>query len=246
MGESEAEGGCYSFDDSGRDDFNHIINCKPITEKPTSVSSRIVSASLRHDLSKRGQYYQIYPQSSILELDKIIKNELWKDADSSRSRTEEDEYEKAHDKILKDVIQTISRTWPAKEFEKFCARLCDQMSDIEVNRLGDSGKGWDMLLRIMNPLTGSVLDDDIPAQCKNFSGKVVDKKPIDDLVRCIENSDKNIAYLFILGELTPEFWAYRDEEHEKLKDRKGKDISFEIVDQGRIAELYMSLGLKSA
>jgi hypothetical protein len=43
-------------------------------------------------------------------------------------------------------------------------------------------------------------------QCKNVTGQVWTEGPGEDLRRCfVERSDVNAAYLFILGELTPEF-----------------------------------------
>jgi hypothetical protein len=62
----------YQFSPGDMDDFNHVINVKPLTTQAISVNARAVSAALKHDLSKLGHYYQIYPEDSIRELNAIV------------------------------------------------------------------------------------------------------------------------------------------------------------------------------
>jgi hypothetical protein len=81
--------------------------------------------------------------------------------------------------------------------------------------------------------------DDIPVQCKNYHGIVTSLGPIDDLERCIRNTGGTLALLFILGELSNEFRGNLQKRQEKLSRELGREISFEVIDQDRIAELYV-------
>lgn len=91
-----------------------------------------------------------------------------------------------------------------------------------------------------NPLTGEILQDGIPVQCKNYTGEVEDDRPIEDLVRCINNSGSEIAILFILGDLTDEYRRRLDLRGEELQRDIGRLVKFEVVDQDRIAEMYLA------
>ena len=57
----------YEFSPGTLDDFNHVLNVRPLTTDPLPVNSKDVSGALKHDLSKRGQYYEIYPERSLEE-----------------------------------------------------------------------------------------------------------------------------------------------------------------------------------
>ena len=46
------------------------------------------------------------------------------------------------------------------------------------------------------------------------------------------------VYLFILGELSPTFRHALEQRQESLGKELGREVSFEVVDQDRIAELY--------
>jgi hypothetical protein len=59
---------------------------------------------------------------------------------------------------------------------------------VEVIERSDRGKGWDLLIRILNPITGTPLLENVPVQCKNYSGEVSDFNAIDDLERSILHS----------------------------------------------------------
>lgn len=96
------------------------------------------------------------------------------------------------------IIQEISRRWPSKDFERFCERICKSLDHVEVKEQSDRGKGWDLLIRIINPITETILLDDVPVQCKNYSREVWDNRAIDDLARSIRNSKSRVAYLFII------------------------------------------------
>jgi hypothetical protein len=94
-------------------------------------------------------------------------------------------------------------------------------------------------VRVLNPLTKTIALDDIPVQCKNFTGPVTAMEPIDDLARCVENTSGTLAILFILGELTDEFHGNLKKRQERLSRKLGREITFEVIDQDRIAELYV-------
>src|SRR6266436_216738 len=55
----------YEFSPGTLDDFNHLLHVRPLTTEPIPVNSKDVTAALKHDLSKRGHYYEIYPERSI-------------------------------------------------------------------------------------------------------------------------------------------------------------------------------------
>ena len=77
-------------------------------------------------------------------------------------------------------------------------------------------------------------------QCKNYAGAVDTPQPVDDLERCIRNSsaDTTLALLFIVGDLTDQFRKHVQLRQETLSIELGRRITFEVIDQERIAELY--------
>lgn len=229
----------YEFDEANRSDFNHIVHIRPITERPISSTAKFVSSALKYDLTKRGHYYEIYPESSISALDRIVEEQPWKDVTVEGNRTEAQELEESYLEIQNQIVSSISDRWRAKDFENFCAQLCESIPYVEVKTHQDSGLGWDILVRIMNPITGEVLLDDVPVQCKNHEGEVTYSRPVDDLERCIRNSESSIAYLFIIGALTPGFLYEVDRAAERLSEEFERKVTFVVVDQTQIANLYM-------
>jgi hypothetical protein len=236
IGEVVAPG--YDFAPGGLPDYNHVLHVRPLTQGPIPINSKAVTAALKHDLSKRGQYYEIYPEDSIYELNQLVERPASETSGLTSIRTDDDTLDETLQGIKGRIVREISRKWPAKDFERFCEFLCNQVDYIEIKKRQDTGKGWDLLLRIINPLTRTTLLDDVPVQCKNYSGDVDLKQPIDDLERCIRNSKSSIAYLFILGNLSHDFLHALEQRQESLGEELGHKVSFEVVDQDRIAELY--------
>src|SRR5207237_531671 len=87
-------------------------------------------------------------------------------------------------------------------------------------------------------LTQTILLDDVPVQCKNYTGEVTSFAPIDDLERCIRNSKSHVAYLFILGQLSPQFRKELQIRQEELRRKMDRPVSLEVVTEDRIAEIY--------
>ena len=228
----------YSFSPGSLTDFNHLLSIKPLTPDPIPVNSKAVTAALKHDLSKRGQYYEIYPERSIRELDVIVEQISAHKLDLTTTRTDSDTMDQTLNDAKRHIIEEISRRWPSKDFERFCEFLCEKVDYIEAKERRDSGKGWDLLIRIINPLTQEVLLDDVPVQCKNLSGEVLTHGPIHDLERCIKNSESPVVYLFILGHLTNDFLQALRRSEESLREEFHRPVSFQLVDEDRIAELY--------
>jgi len=227
----------YQFDGE-HDDFNHIFHVKLASQKPIPIDLKEISPSLRHDISKRtvrGKY-QIYPEESVAGLSR-----LWAKLENgwSNKRTEAHTFEEMRDELTQVVYKNISQRWKSKDFEVFCEKLCEATDNIEVVSRSDTGGGWDLLIKVIDPLTGNILHEDVPVQCKNYSGVVSDFKAIEDLGRCIENTKKDIAYLFILGELSQDFHLELKRKQEQLCQKLGTNrIKLEIVDQTQIAHLY--------
>lgn len=80
----------YDFAPGNLDDFNHLLNTRPLTPRPIPINSREVTAALKHDLSKRGNYYEIYPEESIRELDDLVDKVATEKLDLSAIRTDAD------------------------------------------------------------------------------------------------------------------------------------------------------------
>ena len=112
---------------------------------------------------------------------------------------------------------------------------------MEIKERKDAGRGWYLLVRIVNPITETILLDDVPVQCKNYTGLVTTLQPIDDLERCIRNSEADacLAILFILGELTEEFRTALQIRQAALSQELKRRITFEVIDQDWLAELYI-------
>ena len=104
--------------------------------------------------------------------------------------------------------------------------------------MGDSGLGWDLMVTVRNLLIGA--EEDVPIQCKNYTGEVTTERPIEGLERCIVNSDSETAVLFILGDLSNELRSKLDSRAEGLAQKEGHPVQFGVVDQERIAEMYVS------
>jgi len=204
----------YDFSPGNLSDFNHLLHVNPLTPEPIPVNLKEVSSGLKHDLSKRGHYYEIYSKESVNELDCLVQKSMNQTLERYSLRTDEVTQDQVSQAVKKQIIELISRNWPTQNFETFCATLCKGVNYIDVKEIKDSGKGWDLMIRIFNPLTGKILLNDIPVQCKNLTGPVSTTDPIDDLARCIKNSGGDLAFLFILGELTPEFQKHLQERQE--------------------------------
>ena len=201
----------YDFADDGyrRDDgsldFRHVLHVRPLTPTPIPLDCAEVTPALRNDLTKRGNYYEIYPKRSIRALQNLATRAGKGELDLSKKRSDALTLEETEKEIRCRTIRSISEQWPGKEFEKFVAHLCKNLPYVEVKEKRDTRKGWDLLVSVRNPLTGEILQDGIPIQCKNHTGRVEDDRPIEDLVRCIKNSRSEVAILFILGDLTDEY-----------------------------------------
>lgn len=219
-------------------DFNHYLECKLLTEEYVNIDS--VPQYVRHDLSKRGHYYQIYGEATIEYLDSMIERKSWSREDW-KPRTHVHEKEETKDESIAEVIKIIQRRWPAKDFETFMKELIGKMPCVEVvDDSKDNHKGWDFLIRIPDPLcSGKFLHDRVPVQCKNYTGKVNSDTPIDDLRRCVQNSDSTIVYLCILGDVTEEFKEKLADAAERAGDNAGRDVQFIMMDQHEIARQYM-------
>ena len=202
------------------------------------MNSKEVSLALKHDLSKRGHYYEVYPEASVQELDSLVDRAASGTLDMSAVRSDEDTLDRTLKSAKEGIARVVSGQWPTHSFEKFCEMLCNGTEYIEVTERKDHGKGWDLMVRLINPLTGTIALDNIPVQCKNYTGRVTDPLPIDDLERCIRHTDSTRALLFILGDLTDEFRSNVQKRQEMLTSVLGREITFEIIDEDRIAELY--------
>lgn len=230
----------YSYD-GGEPDFNHVLKVQPLTTDPVSVNSKLVPEFLKHDLSKRGRYYEIYPKRSIFALDELVEEVRKQGPQVARvERPERDSFDRAREAAKAELIRIISDTWRRTGFEKFVADLLGRLPYVEVKELSDTRKGWDMLIQLTNPISGEVLFDQVPVQCKNYEHRVDDGRPIDDLVRCVKNCESSLALLVIMGDLTDEFRARVSRAAADSAKEHGREIVFEIIDQDRIAELYAS------
>jgi len=243
-------------------DFNHYLECRAITEEYVNIDSEFIPLWVRRDLTKRGRYYQIYGKATIEVLDSMIERKSWRREDGPprpepcapppppggppRQGTctpppPDHEKEETKNEIIAEVIKIIRRRWQAKDFETFMKELIGKIPGVEVvDDSKDSHKGWDFLIRIQDPLcSGEFLHDPVPVQCKNYTGKVNNDKPIDDLMRCVQNSDSTIFYLCILGDVTEEFKEKLADAEERARDNTGRDVQFRLMDQYEIARQYM-------
>lgn len=223
-------------------DFNHYLECRAITEKYVEIDR--VPQYVRHDLTKRGRYYQIYKKDAIYGedtieyLDSMIEQKSWSREDWQQ-RTPAHETEDTNEEIIAKVIKIIHKRWPAEGFETFMKDLIGKMPGVEVVDSKASHKGWDFLIGIRDPCSGEFLHDHVPVQCKNYRDKVISDEPIKDLKRCVTNSDSSIVYLCILGDVTEEFKEKLADAEERARDNTGRDVQFRLMDQYEIARLYM-------
>lgn len=231
----------YHFDSIPRDDFNHILSVRPLAKKSIPINASFVTGFLKHDISKRGNYYEIYNSESIEALDRICKDQLWNSPKIDEQRKATDDFIDVEFLLVKETAKLINKHWPSKAFESFCEQLLSRLPGIEVISRKDSGKGWDLTLRILDPITGEVLFDEVPAQCKNFTDVVLTEAPIRDLERCVRNSESSIAYLFILGNLSDQFLQALELSQSQLGEELGRDITYRLVDQEAIARRYLKL-----
>ncbi|WP_100399156.1 restriction endonuclease [Bacillus sp. FJAT-44742] len=235
----------YDYATEEKEDFNHIIHCKPITKDFISIESKYVTKSLRHAITKRGQYYQIYPKEAIKNIEELIEEHLWEKNDYKEKLTNEIAISDTKTAIIETTIDMISKKWPGKAFEYFVEDLIKSIPGMAA-AVRDSGKGWDLLIQTTDPLSNEILLEGIPVQCKNYRGIVTDKRPIRDLEKCIINSNKSLAYLFIMGQLEKDYLNAINELQEELTEKLQREVKLAVVQQERIAEMYLnSLKLES-
>ena len=230
----------YYFQDPPDKDFNHILPVEPITENYIDLNSKIVPGYLRHALTKRGQYYEIYPQEAIDQLDRIIKKELWISHEAKKERSFNTELTRTKEEVLKSIKNSIFKHWQSTDFETFVAKLFALIPNVEVKTKGDSGLGWDLMLRIIDPITGETLDEKVPVQCKAYQGKVSSLKAIQDIERALKNSGANRGYIAILGELTDGFNEALSEKESELTESLGRNINIQVVNEDDFAELFLN------
>jgi hypothetical protein len=225
----------YDVDVTGRGDFNHFLCVKPLVDEPISVSSIGVPGFLRHGLSKRGQYYQVYAQECVDALDRLVSEPV-----AQGERDVGVDLSETRAAIEVAVVEHIRSRWPAKSFEPFTAWLLEQVPGVEVIDVRDVQKGWDLRIRIFDPLSGSTLFDNVPVQCKNHSGSVSEDKPINDLRRAVRASGSPLAYLVILGDLDDGYRRRIAEAAAEMSIELGTPITFVVLDEKRVAELYVT------
>ena len=80
----------YDFSPGDLPDFNHLLHVRPLTPDSVPINSKAVTAGLKHDLSKRGHYYEIYPEASISELDALVEKAKARVLDLVSIETDED------------------------------------------------------------------------------------------------------------------------------------------------------------
>jgi hypothetical protein len=120
----------YEFDPATLDDFNHVLHVRPLISNAVSIDMSGVSAALKHDLSKRGQYYQIYPERSLQELDDLVTSSAAGTLDPTAVRGEEDTHDRTLKRVKDAIIRELSQNWRSKDFEKLCRDLCDSLNYI--------------------------------------------------------------------------------------------------------------------
>lgn len=228
----------YASDRTLLSDFNHILHVRPLTPQPIPIAAEAISAAVRHNLTKRGHYYRIYSALTCRALDDLVTQaESGFVGQGQRSRTQD--FAETEESVRRGVLSEISARWPAKYFESFSAWLLGTLDHIEVNRVRDSGEGWDIQIRVLDPVSQEILHDDVPVQCKNYKGAVEDSRPIEDLARSIRNSGAGLAYLLILGDITPQFRHQLEQQQEELELERGHSVRLVLVDQDAIADMYI-------
>ena len=224
----------YSWDTARLEDFNHILHVRPMVERPIAVTSKVVPGFLRHDLSKRGQYYRIYSETSSSALDELTSGPL-----PEGKREDADDLAETSAALSRSVVKEIHQRWPAKAFERFVGWLFHQVPGVEVRDIQDTHQGWDLRVRIRDPLSGEPLYDDVPVQCKNFTGPVDDERPITDLTRSVRESRSGLAYLVILGEVDDSYRRRVAAAEEDLSREMDMQVKLIVVDEARVAQLYV-------
>lgn len=239
--------GDYYFDTDPSEDFNHIVPVKPICRNYINLNSKIVPNYLRRALTKRGQYYEIYPNDAISSLDRIIDEKLWESDEYTQNRRFQDDLAEAKNEVVNAVVSKIRKYWKVNDFEKFTGELLQLVPGIDIKVLGDSGKGWDLTLQITDPLTFEILHNEVPVQCKAYKGKVNTKKPIEDIKRAIRNTENtDIGYIAILGDLTDDFESARIEAEELLSIELERDIQIKVLTEDILAELALTYSFFTA
>jgi hypothetical protein len=234
--------GEYEYAENENYDFNHVLPCELFNTNPIPIYSRIVSNSLRHALTKRGKYYGIYPEDAIRELNEIVNNKSWLNEDLKEITDHEYEMFNTGNKLIQDTIRLIQNNWQSKYFESIAKEIFESIEHIEVKQDWDSGKGWDLLLTMRDPLTDEILMDDIPVQCKNYRGDVDTEKPFDDMRRCFENIEGvSIGYIAIIGDLTDNFRKMHRDKEKEISAAVNREISIRLIDQEQIAKLYLRM-----
>jgi hypothetical protein len=242
IGEIIAPG--YSSDPASLEDFNHTLSVKPLVREPIPVNASCVSGSLRHNLSKRGQYYGMYSDRSTKELHTIVDGLAARSLSLDSVRSLQDEFDEGAREVISNAVKEIRQRWPAKGFEPFCAWLLSTLENVEVSSQSDVGRGWDLQIRLVDPITRDTLFEPVPVQCKNFAGLVRDERPIDDLLRAIRNSGASIAYLMILGNIDDEYKATLEARQVELETELKRPVRLCIVDEEAIATHYLrAIGL---
>ncbi|MDZ5781886.1 restriction endonuclease [Marinococcus luteus] len=229
------------------EDFNHYVECELISKEYIPIESEVVSQSLRHHLSKRGRYYEIYDEGASEELNQIVEQIKLENSRiykiNKKTEKMDKDLESLEEVIIKDIRTRMVAKWPSFSFENFVAEVIENMPGVEVKLHKDSKKGWDLTIRILDPTDPSgqtILHDDVPVQCKNYEGKVTDFTPIDDLVRCVKNTESDLAYLFIMGELSSEFKNEFERRIQETNDELEKNVAWRIVDEEQMARMYIN------
>lgn len=231
--------GEYFFDTNPGKDFNHILPIKPLYNGFIEINSKIIPGFLKNALTKRGQYYEVYPKDAINRLNEIIDEKLWESEDYHTDRKFKDELSDAESAVLDSIKNSISKHWKSKDFEKFIERLFRLIPGVDVKLAGDNGKGYDLLIQVTDPLTLEVLSDQIPVQCKAYKGDVHTIKAVKDIERAIRNTESSIGYIATLGDLTEKFENYRIETEERLSAELDNEIQIKVINHETIARLAL-------
>ena len=137
----------YDYFPGDLDEINHVLHARALTPNSIPVNSSAITAPHKHDMSKRGHYYEIYPEESIRELDALVERVVANKVDLTVVQTDADTLDHTLRDTRRHIIREISRKWPGKDFERFCEMFLRKVDRIEVKELRDSGKGWHLLVR---------------------------------------------------------------------------------------------------
>ena len=101
--------------------------------------------------------------------------------------------------VIEKIIDIISTRWPGKALETFAKELFEKIPGVGLFLIQViAAKAGIFLIQYSGPLSDEYLHENVPVQCKNYSGDVDTDHPINDLKRSFRNSESTIAYLFIL------------------------------------------------